>query len=52
MNGNLIVGGIVTIALSAGVGLWYSQTYAYYEQQNGLEEVLVGTGDWRVDDKR
>jgi len=48
MNGNLIVGGIVAIALAAGVGLWYSQTYAYYEQQNGLEEVLVGGNSFDV----
>ena len=41
MNGKLMVGGIVAVALAAGAGLWYSQTYAYYEQQDGLEEVLA-----------
>ena len=39
MNGNLMVVAIVTTALAVGVGLWYSQTYAYYEQRNGLDEV-------------
>lgn len=41
MNGKLMVGGIVAVALAAGVGLWYSQTYAYYERQDGLEEVVA-----------
>jgi hypothetical protein len=39
MNGNLMVVAIVTTAFAAGVGLWYSQTYAYYEQRNDLDEV-------------
>lgn len=41
MNGKLMVAGIVAVALAAGAGLWYSQTYAYYEQQDGLEEVYA-----------
>jgi hypothetical protein len=41
MNGKLMVSGIVAVALAAGAGLWYSQTYAYYEQQDGLEEVFA-----------
>ena len=39
MNGNLMVVAIVTTAFAAWVGLWYSQTYAYYEQRNDLDEV-------------
>lgn len=41
MNGKLMVGGIVAVALAAGAGLWYSQTYAYYERQDGLNEVFA-----------
>ncbi|MDR6266230.1 DUF6446 family protein [Roseobacter sp. N2S] len=41
MNGKLMVGGIVVAALAMGAGLWYSQTYAYYERVNGLEEVTA-----------
>lgn len=41
MNGKLMVGGIVAVALAMGAGLWYSQTYAYYEQQDGLKEVYA-----------
>ncbi|MDA9789761.1 DUF6446 family protein [Amylibacter sp.] len=41
MNGNVMVGGLIAVALAAGAGLWYSQTYAYYEKQDGLEEVLA-----------
>jgi hypothetical protein len=39
VNGKLIVGGLVVVALSAGIGLWYSQTYAYYARIDGLTEV-------------
>ena len=31
MNGKLVGGGIVLSALIAGVGLWYTQVYGYYE---------------------
>ena len=41
MNGKLMVGGIVAIALAAGAGLWYSQTYAYYERVDGLNEIIA-----------
>lgn len=41
MNGKLMVGGIVIAALAMGAGLWYSQTYAYYERVDGLEEVTA-----------
>jgi hypothetical protein len=41
MNGKMMVGGIVAAALVAGAGLWYSQTYAYYERQDGLNEVVA-----------
>lgn len=41
MNGKMMVGGIVAIALAAGAGLWYSQTYAYYERQDGRKEVFA-----------
>lgn len=36
-----MVGGLIAVALAAGAGLWYSQTFAYYERQDGLEEVLA-----------
>ncbi|GGA23134.1 hypothetical protein GCM10011498_24950 [Amylibacter cionae] len=41
MNGKLMVTGIVGVALAMGVGLWYSQTYAYYERVDGLEEITA-----------
>jgi hypothetical protein len=31
VNGKLVGGGIVLSALIAGVGLWYTQVYGYYE---------------------
>lgn len=31
MNGKLVGGGIVLSALIAGLGLWYTQVYGYYE---------------------
>ena len=41
MNGKLMIGGIVGAALAMGAGLWYSQTYAYYERVDGLTEVAA-----------
>lgn len=31
MNGKIVGGGVVLSALIAGVGLWYTQVYGYYE---------------------
>ncbi len=52
MNGKLMVGGIVAVALAAGAGLWYSQTYAYYETQDGLEEITAFGDPWPVSNYR
>ncbi len=52
MNGKLMVGGIVAVALAAGAGLWYSQTYAYYERQDGLSEITAFGDPWPVSNYR
>ncbi len=52
MNGKLMVSGIVAVALAAGAGLWYSQTYAYYERQDGLEQVFAYGDAFPVTDYR
>ncbi|PLS22223.1 DUF6446 family protein [Neptunicoccus cionae] len=52
MNGKLMVAGIVGVALAMGAGLWYSQTYAYYERVDGLEEVTAYGDAFPVSDYR
>ncbi len=41
MNGKLIVGILLGIAIAIGIGLWYSQNNAYYVEVNGLTGVEV-----------
>jgi len=41
-SGKLMAGGIVAFGAIFGIGMWYSQVYAYYEEVTGLSEVTVG----------
>lgn len=41
MNGKVIVGGLVSMALIAGAGLWYSLQHGFYEEVSGVTEISV-----------
>lgn len=50
VSGKLIAGGIVAIGAVFGIGMWYSQVYAYYEEVTGITEVTVGGEPFNVSD--
>ncbi len=50
VSGKLLAGGIVGFGAIFGVGMWYSQVYAYYEQISGITEVSVGGAPFAVRD--
>lgn len=52
MNGKLVVGGLVGIALIAGAGLWYSLQHGYYERVDGLTEITLMGDPWPISDYR
>jgi hypothetical protein len=39
MRGKWLITGLVAFTALFAVGLWYSQTYAFYERVNGKEEI-------------
>ena len=49
-SGKLIAGGIVAFGAVFGIGMWYAQVYAYYEEITGLNEVSVGGKAFAVRD--
>jgi len=49
-SGKVIAGGIVAFGVIFGIGMWYSQVYAYYEEVAGLDEVTVGGEAFSVHD--
>ncbi len=49
-SGKLLAGGIVAFGAIFGVGMWYSQVYAYYEVVTGTAEVTVGGEPFAVRD--
>ena len=49
-SGKLIAGGIVAFGAVFGVGMWYAQIYAYYEEVTGITEVTVGGERFAVTD--
>lgn len=51
-SGKLIAGGIVVFGALFGVGMWYSQVYAYYEDVTDITEVTVGAETFAVRDYR
>ncbi len=52
MNGKLIVGILLGIAVAVGIGLWYAQNNAYYVEVNGLRTVEVSGEALAVSDYR
>ena len=49
-SGKMLVGGIVAFAAVFGVGMWYAQVYAYYEEVTDISEVTVGSEIFAVRD--
>jgi len=49
-SGKLLAGGIVAFAAVFGVGMWYAQVYAYYEEVTDVSEVTVGGETFAVRD--
>ena len=47
-SGKVLAGGIVAFAAVFGVGMWYAQVYAYYEEVTDISEVTVGNGTFAV----
>ena len=49
-SGKLLAGGIVAFGAVFGIGMWYAQVYAYYEEVTGINEVTVGVETFAVSD--
>ena len=47
-SGKVLVGGIVAFAALFGVGMWYAQVYAYYEEVTDISEVTIGNETFAV----
>ncbi len=49
-SGKVLAGGIVAFAAVFGVGMWYAQVYAYYEEVTDVTEVTVGNETFAIRD--
>ena len=49
-SGRLVAGGIVAFGAIFGIGMWYSQVYAYYEEVTGIDTVSVGGESFAIAD--
>lgn len=49
-SGKVLAGGMVAFAAVFGVGMWYAQVYAYYEEVTDISEVTVGSETFAVRD--